>query len=55
MIGKPANMKRVSISPPRGHDPAQHQIVGEVHNWDPPKLIQPEAPQNERLEPSMSE
>jgi hypothetical protein len=55
MIGRPAGMKRVPINPPRGRDPAQHQIVGEVHSWDPPKIITSEAPQNERLEPSMSE
>ena len=27
-------MKRVPINPPRGHDPKQHQIVGEAHSWD---------------------
>ena len=50
MIGRPAGMKRVPINPPRGHDPAQHQIVGAVHSWDPPKIIQSEAPPKERLE-----
>jgi hypothetical protein len=33
----PAGMRRVPINPPRGHDPEQHKIVGEIHNWDPPK------------------
>jgi hypothetical protein len=33
----PAGMRRVPINPPRGHDPEQHKIVGEIHSWDPPK------------------
>jgi hypothetical protein len=32
----PAGMRRVPINPPRGHDPEQHKIVGEIHSWDPP-------------------
>lgn len=44
----PAGMKRVPINPPRGHDPKRHQIVGEVHSWDPPKIITKDTPDPER-------